>query len=625
MKSPLLRACLFLVSMSVLPDVALAQEKIRFKKIPVADLEMKFYDQDTSAHAVILYDKGHLHGTTGVFTRHVRLKILKTAGTNHANFQVRTLSRSDIEGATFNLVNGQVQETALSRENIFREEIVQGYYTYKIFFPAVRPGSVIDLTYSFNGVPYQWRFQETIPVKFSELTLEPTKYLVFKKTMFGSQPVRQDGYRWTATNVPAFRTEPYMSHYSNYLTHFKIDVESVTFAGALSWEFSSSWEKVAERLMESDQFGIVLKNTPFLNDKASEIRKSNARAIDKIRTAFDHIKDNIKWNGHSTHMVTPEFWANYKRNHSGNSAEVNLLLISLLQKSGIKTYPAVLSTRDNGLLNPVSASLSGLNYVVAYVKTDSLELFLDATDPDITPGILPARCKNISAYVIDHPRASWWVDISSGKAEVKKQFIKIEQNTAGDFVAEISNTFQDYGFLEWIKTFKEKGEESAYISSIIANSTDVPLTDCKLSIDRKKLTATEVRTASLSGSDVIQDLGEEMLINAFYFSNISNPFKLTERDYPIDFIYPRTQSIIFSLKVPDGYSLRKVPDALSLSPVDGARFGFVSSLNHNILTVICTLKIEKQIFTQEEYGPLRDFFSAVNRKLLEPLQIDKKI
>src|SRR5205814_9337506 len=51
---------------------ATAQEKIRFGKIEFPDLQMKRYAADTSAHAVILYDKGVLDGNSGKFTRHVR-------------------------------------------------------------------------------------------------------------------------------------------------------------------------------------------------------------------------------------------------------------------------------------------------------------------------------------------------------------------------------------------------------------------------------------------------------------------------------------------------------------------------------------------------------------------------
>jgi len=606
-----------------------AQEKIKFGKIPLEDLEMTQYEFDTTAHAVVLYDNGHLDGVTNVFTRHTRLKVLRSAGASYANFQLRTTSKSSISGSTYNLVDGKIAETRLAKENVFKEEIVEGYYTYKVFFPGVKPGSVVELKYSFVGLPFEWRFQERIPVRYNELVLEPTQYIVFKKTMFGNHPVEVDGYKWVASNVPAFLEEPYMSHYSNYLTHFKMDIESILGSifrsnVNLYMDFSSSWEKIGERLMDATYFGRVLNNSPFLNDKAREIRNSTFSTRDKVKMAFDHIQENIKWNGWATEFASDQLWTNFKKNHSGNSAEVNLLLIALLQKIGIKTYPAVLSTRDNGLLNPVSASLTGLNYVVAYVKTDSLELLLDATEPDLVPGMLPTRCRNISAYVIDEP-GGWWLDLSAGKANTYKQFIVVEPDGGGNLIATVTNTHEDYAYLEWIKEFKDKGSEDAYIRSVVTKTTDLSINDCKLTIEKDKMRASEIRTVDLTNSEYVHDLGNELLINPFLFSDISNPFKREERRYPIDFISPRNRSVIISFKIPDNYTLRRVPEAVSFSPeFGGAHFSFMSSLNNNVLTIVCRLRIEKQIFSQEEYAPLRQFFIEINRKISEPIQIDKK-
>ena len=615
---------LLVVSHLLLVSASLAQEKVKPGRIPIADLEMKQYALDTTAHAVVLYDKGHLHSNTHDFTRHLRLKILKPAGTSYANFQVKTTARSDIHGSTFNLVNGQIEETKLTKENIFKEEIVEGYYVYKLFFPSVRPGSVLELRYSFAGLPFEWRFQERIPVVYNELILEPTGSVDYKKTVFGNHPIKNKGYSWIATDVPAFLEEPYMCHYSNYLTHFKFDIRSIFIPGFIHVNVASSWEKIGERLMEMAAFGGVIKNSPFVNAKANEIKKSDAPILEKVHAAYDYIQENIKWNGWTTEFASANYWSNFKTNHSGNSAEVNLLLIALLQKAEINAYPVIMSTRDNGLLNPTSASLTGLNYVVAYVKTDDIELLLDATEPDLIPGILPDRCRNISAYVIDPP-GGWWIDTSRGRGNNRKQFILIKPDAENNFIAEVTNTHQDYDYLEWIKKFKETGSEEAYKRFVIANNMQAKITHCEISVDKTKLKASEKRTIDLTNSEVLQDLGSETLINPFLFADILNPFKNEKRQHPVDFIYPRSRSIIISVKIPENYTLRKLPESCMIAPESGgAIFSLVSTLNANLLTIVCTFKIEKQIFVPNEYPELRRFFTETYRKISQPLQIDKK-
>ncbi|MEO5603274.1 MAG: hypothetical protein ABIR06_20295 [Cyclobacteriaceae bacterium] len=603
---------------------AQAQDKIKYGRVPIEDLKMKTYAQDSTAHAVVLYDKGFLEGNTNLFTRHIRIKILQSAGSSYANFQIRTTSKSDINGITYNLENGLVHETPLTNDNIFKEEIIDGNYLYKIFFPGVKVGCIIDLRYFFYGLPREWRFQERIPVLYNELVLDQTPNLLFKKTMFGTQVVSNKGNKWIATNVPAFVEEPYMCHYSNYLTHFKIDIQEFSIPGRYYKEISSTWEKIASNLMDYKYFGVVLHNAPFLNEKASEIKNSKQSLHRKTQAAYNYIQENIKWNGWSTVFATEGYWANFKKNHAGNSAEVNLLLIALLQKAGITTYPVVMSTRDNGLLSPISASLTSLNYVVAYVKMDSLDLFLDATDPELVPGMLPVRCRNISAYVIDLP-AGWWLDTSLGKANTRRQYIQVKPDIDGEFIAEVTNTHEDYNYLEWIKNFKEIGSEEAYIRSVTANTTDLQIKNCSISVDKAKLKATETRTVSLRNTDYVQDLGNEVIINPFIFNDIANPFKHAERHYPVDFIFPQKRSIIVTIKVPDGYILRKTPeDMVITADTGGAKFSFMSSITNSVLSIRCNLQIDKQIFDEQEYPTLRNFFIEVNRKISESIQIDKK-
>jgi hypothetical protein len=624
MKNYVLHGLLLFIFSQAPFGVTSAQEKVKFGKIPIEDLQMSRYAADSTAPAIILYDKGYFDATSSRFTRHMRLKIISNAGASYANFAVRTPSKSGIDGSTYNLVNGEIVEAPLEKENIFTEKIVDDLSIYKIFFPNVKPGSVVELRYSFVGLPFEWRFQDRIPVKYNELTLEPTDYITFKKTMFGLLPIENKGLKWIATNMPAFVEEPHMCHYSNYLTHFKFDIESVHIPGVLYREFSTQWAKVGQRLMEDPGFGQILTSTPFLNEKASELKKSTAPIQEKILTAYRYIQENIKWNGSSTPFVTTDFSANFKKNHSGNSAEVNMSLISLLRKCDIKVYPAVLSTRENGLLNPGSASMSSINYVVGYVNMDGVELFVDATDPDLLPGVLPLRCRNINAFVIDAP-AGWWVDTSLGKGNSRKQFVSIKQDANGKFVAEVSDTHEDYDYLEWIEHYKEYGSEEAYARAVMAKSRDLEISSCKVTIDKEKLKAIEKRSVQISDTEHAQDLGSEIVINPFVFNDITNPFKQEGRNHPIDFLYPRSRTITISFQIPENYVLRKIPEKFAVAPESGgAKFTYLANLSNNILTVRCTFQVERQMFTEAEYPALRGFFVEVNRKISEAIQLDKK-
>jgi hypothetical protein len=117
-----------------------------------------------------------------------------------------------------------------------------------------------------------------------------------------------------------------------------------------------------------------------------------------------------------------------------------------------------------------------------------------------------------------------------------------------------------------------------------------------------------------------------MLINPFVFSDISNPFKQEARAYPVDFVYPKSRVFVTALQIPRNYSLRKLPEAFILKHENGgATFSMVSNLNKNLLTIKCSLNIARQIFTENEYASLRNFFTEVNRTMSKAIHIDKKL
>lgn len=614
--------CFFLAPL----HASIAQNsQIKFGIPLMAELEMRTFEKDTSAHAVILYDKGVLNGATMDFFRHVRIKILRHGGTSYGNFTVRVPSKSMIKGYTFNLENGQVITTELDKSNIYEEEVVDNFLLYKIFFPNVKPGAVVDLKYEFKGIPLVWTFQERIPVVYSELTLGRSQYIQFKKTRFGFGSIESIGdHKWVARDMPAIVEEPYMGHYSNYITHFKFDIERLTIPGRPFREFSTTWEKVGARLMESVYFGGVLRESSFLNEKAEEIKNSSMSRPEKVLEALRYVQSNIKFNGIYSVFASVGYREHFRKDHAGNSADVNLLLLSLLKKAGLNCYPIVMSTRDNGLINPGSASINSINHVAVYVRDGEIEIIVDATSPYSIPGVLPAECRNLSGYVVDLP-AGWWVDLTTGKINSRKQFMNIKRTDDGEFTAQMSTTYEDYDFLNWIEDFDDHGSAEEYRQSLMAKSADLDIKDYQVTVDKEKLKAVEKKLLGLNGSGIIRDLGSEIIVYPFALTDTYNPFQSEKRNFPIDFVYPKSRSVVVVFEIPANYSLRNIPESVVLTPESGgAKFLYRCAVMNNLLTIKYDLVMEKQVYLENEYLTLRNFFINVNDKVSQPIRLDKK-
>ncbi len=127
---------LLAISIACLATAANAQ-KFKFGNIPEEDLKMTVYEPDTTAAAVVLYES--VTSTYGfrasdfiiVTDRVVRIKVLKPEGASQADIAVmlrkggsneNSESISNLNASAYNLENGKVVQTKLTKDYIFTEE-----------------------------------------------------------------------------------------------------------------------------------------------------------------------------------------------------------------------------------------------------------------------------------------------------------------------------------------------------------------------------------------------------------------------------------------------------------------------------------------------------------------------
>lgn len=223
---------------------------IKFGEVDLTDLEMTSYQKDTSASAVILCNYGYFSSTLLRFTHLMRIKILKKEGYAWANRSFPTKSKYDIKGMTINLENGKVIKEKLKSESIFSNKIVENSYEMRIAMPNVKVGSVIDLEFTYPGIPSEWRFQETIPVRYSEIIIENSPNLRFKSNFFGYEPISiSTPTRWVARNMPSFSEEPFINSIENYITKREFDILDFYHIA-----IASSWTDINTALIRNNNF-----------------------------------------------------------------------------------------------------------------------------------------------------------------------------------------------------------------------------------------------------------------------------------------------------------------------------------------------------------------------------------
>ena len=148
------------------------------------DLETNYYEKDTTANAIVLYEYGNSYVDNVSYDLHTeitkKIKILKRAGFEKATIEEHLYHKNDkrekmydISASTFNLEkNGSITFNRLDQEDIFEEKYNENYDLTKFTLPNVHEGSVITIKYTISS-PYfykykEWYFQDDIPKLHSE-------------------------------------------------------------------------------------------------------------------------------------------------------------------------------------------------------------------------------------------------------------------------------------------------------------------------------------------------------------------------------------------------------------------------------------------------------------------------
>ncbi|NJN49907.1 MAG: DUF3857 and transglutaminase domain-containing protein [Polaribacter sp.] len=448
----------------------ISAQDLKFGKVSKEEVEEKFYPEDSSAVAAYLYKYRRTHyeynSNTGfviVNDYHIRIKVYDKKGVDYGNFDINFYDPEDgkgdkittLNGYVFNLdEKGNLDKQKLGKDNIFKERINKFRATNKIAMPNVKEGSVIDLEYSISS-PFIYyiddlEFQSAIPYKKYYAKIEIPDWFVFNKYAKGyfSIPpktasnsktinVTQRGSSYTivgsgnsvqsysetlnfktdeyeADNIPALKDdEPYVSNIDNYYGGISYELSMTRFPNQPFETFTNTWEKVCKTIYDSKGFGDQVEPANFYKDDVAAATASATNQFEKIAAIFSLVKSKVKWNEYYGKYSTEGIRNAYKEG-TGNAADINLLLTSMLNSVGVNANPVLVSTRNNGI--PFFPTLEGFNYVISMVEfNDGSYMLLDATEPYSLPNILPVRALNWNGRRVTKDGFSNWVKLTPNK------------------------------------------------------------------------------------------------------------------------------------------------------------------------------------------------------------------
>jgi hypothetical protein len=624
-----------------------------YGKVSMEELQMTSCPFDKDAAAEILDEKGDVYFDqllTTVMECHKRIKIFSDNAKDEATCRIEFYTEdnlqyvSGLQAETINLVDGKEQITKLDKKQIFKQIVDRDRSAITFSMPDVKAGSVIEYKYTLTSnspeiIP-AWYFQAEMPVRYSEyITTIPeyfifttqtrirTPYTKFLKSAgngsYGSLQFNTNIEDRVMANVPSLTDETWMSSREDNLNSLSFQLASFIPPYGFVQNFASSWKKIGEGLVADEDFGGQFKRS--LTNEDAIIAKAKAMGTDdeKIAYLFNEVQKDMKWNSQDefyTNDGTHKAWDN----KTGNSTEINLILYHLLHKSGVKSaLPMIVSTRENGKVNPIYTNLFQFNRTVVYVPVDSNKTYiLDASNKYNMYTEIPFNLLNSSGLYVDADNKAYNTVFLDRETPVRRSvYVNAEIKPGGkvEGTAEISSF--SYNRINNISRYKTDGE-TKFIDYLTDKDNNLKVSSIKMEnmdVDSLPLVQDINFSLELSSDD------NYIYLNPNLFTEMhKNPFTNESRKTDIDFGYPDNVVMNGVFKVPAGYTIEGMPKNISMTmPDNGILFRRVVGEQDGAIAVRYTILYRKSIFFKENYADLHEFYKKMYEMLNENIVLKK--
>lgn len=601
-------------------------KKEKFGKFSQEELNMTVYDRDTTADAVVLYQYAEFDPNTGTFRYHERIKVLKKNGTGYANKGFMGRVKQNLKAAAFNMENGKLVASKLSKQSIFEERVVGNIYRTRIAVPNVKVGTIIEVEYSMGGIPNSVEIQKYIPVIYSAAILPKhpnIDYTIKEIGLLGAVYAKDD--IWIYKNMPAFTSEPYLISDNDFIVKLDIEVISYNFSNqyyASMGFFATSWSAVTKYFNEDDNLGKKFRDFNLhLNPLVDSIKNTGKNEEEIAKIAFDAMKQ-IQWNEQEACYLSQELSQTYKLK-SGNAADINSTLLIVLKKLDLKAFPVLLSTRENGKISKYSPTINRFNYLIVGVDLPTGTIYLDATEEYAPYGFLPSRIMGCLGHPLDVSKKECSVFIEPTIKDKKSAVSQLVLNSSGKITGNIAITREGNNAVEFKKYLKSKTDHDTYVQELESGNQGwyvdkfnfLNITDPYQPLVNEY----EVNYSSTIGN------GDFITLNPFVFvKSNSNPFVREQRRFPISYPNPIEHTYAITIIIPENYQFSEVPKSAEFFNKDKSmRFVFQTLKQGTKVSIQAKFIVTKLNYETHEYQAIRDLYDKMIQKLNESITIKK--
>ena len=652
MKKTIVYMMLLAITMTV--NAQSIEPNLKWGKPTDQELNMKEYAADKDADAVVLYHKTDVsyefinNDFKVIYRVNTRLKVLKPEGKRLADGQIvyveneTNRSRHEIvaglKATAYNMENGKLVKTKMERSMTSVERLDKNQLVTKFSVPQVKVGTVIEYEYRIESDYYgnirDWYAQRDIPVLYTCYELSIPEWFSFniEETGMNRMEKKEDSKPMTllfsggteniltniktfiGRNLSALKDDDFVWHAADYGDKVTAELAGIFIPGSVYKSYTSTWDDIDNQLMDDEDFGGRLKkNSPLKEEIIAAGIPGISDKKERIAAVWQLLKSKVRWNGNYA------FWgksaSKVLKEGTGTNADINFLLINMLQDAGIESTPIVMRRRDSGILPLSHSSLKYLNtFVVGIPMPDSGMAYLDGSAEDGYLNVLPAKLLVDRARVVKKTTALMpgnapdiWVNLQTNARGRETTTIQAQLSADGLLTGQKSSMLVDEAAAAKRRVWRLAKDSTEQIQKM-QERDGIEIQSYRL---EGRYDFSPTVKEELTFTKQCDAAGDMIYLNPFIFiPQHESPFTAAERILPIEFPYKQAEMQNVMITLPEGYVVEEAPKPIVIK-LDGATARIVCNVNGNMLNVQYVMNIDKTFFASTQYQDLKAFFDRV--------------
>lgn len=626
-----------ILSLILIPAFCQINPKTKWGQVSQEEISYNQVDFDNDAGAVILYEEGYtLIENSYETTVYRRIKILNERGIEAANQEIKFYSYKNIENITsikaqtINFVNGKPQISTVDKNSFFDTQLNEYWTVKKFAFPNVKVGSILEFEYKLEdkGLYYidAWRFQHEYPTLYSKYNLSNRSYLDFTSLALGEQTIalskshQKSGVsNWVLKNVPSYNTLKFVYNPEDASERIALQLrgylkENVDAMGHNDkyQSVTTTWKELNNEMLNN----FYIKNAnPGVGKEIADGITNGKTETETLENVYKYFKTNYNWDKY--YGIYPKKSNREVANtKSGNSADLNLLLNTILKSKGLKADLLMISTRKNGKPIGNYPYLGQFDSVVNLVRTtDGKQYIIDASDMTFDPGYAALKNYNYAGLIVD-PKEEKFLELTPPISDLQSvQNYVVKSN---HFV--MTQTDKRSGY------FKQQDRKIPQgISKYNPILRPLDLLTNELNVQTKNSEEDHQQIERIQ-SETTDFIGASFIAVQNPLKDIISTYKLEEpeRERALEFDFPFHYNVSVVIEIPNGYKA-EIPsayDSQSMASYKDLGYSQSAEIKNDKLILHIEFYLAKASL-QGKYKEVKSFFDKIIQESNKSLLLKK--